>query len=190
MPDSNSRFVEPIIYEGIDSSLVHKAALHIKGSGGPTKIDSEIWRQMLCSRSFLPASQNLCEETAVFTRRLCREYIDPRPLQEYTAGRLIPLNKDPTTPELTIRPIGIGEAFRRIVGKTLMAFLKPDMIEAAGPLQTCSGSPGGIEAAIHAMSESFKNESTEAMIVVDAENAFNSLNRHASLLNTGVICNS
>ena len=26
------------------------------------------------------------------------------------------------------------------------------------------------------------------MIVVDAENAFNSLNRHASLLNTGVIC--
>ena len=186
--DLNSRFVEPIIYENIDSSLVHKAALHIRGSGGPTKIDADIWRQMFCSKSFLPASQNLCEETAVFARRLCREYIDPKPLQEYTAGRLIPLDKDPASQELAIRPIGIGEALRRIVGKTVMSFLKPDMIEAAGPLQTCSGLPGGTEAAVHAMRESFERESTEAMIVVDAENAFNSLNRHASLLNTGVIC--
>ena len=188
VPDPTPRFVEPIIFEGIDSNLVHKAALNINGSGGPTKIDAEIWRQMLCSRSFHPASQNLCEEIAVFSRRLCREYIDPKPLQEYTACRLIPLDKEPGSPELKVRPIGIGEAIRRIVGKTVMLYLKPDMVQAAGPLQTCSGSPGGIEAAIHAMSESFQDENTEAMILVDAENAFNSLNRHASLINTGVIC--
>ena len=82
VPDPTPRFVEPIIFEGIDSNLVHKAALNINGSGGPTKIDAEIWRQMLCSRSFHPASQNLCEEIAVFSRRLCKEYIDPKPLQE------------------------------------------------------------------------------------------------------------
>ena len=182
------RFVQPIIFEGIDGSLVGKSAKNIKGSGGPTKIDADTWKQMLCSKSFSPASQNLCDEIAIFTRRLCREYVDPATLREYTAGRLIPLEKDPGSDEIKVRPIGIGEVIRRIVGKTIMQYLKPEMIHAAGPLQTCAGSPGGIEAAIHAMTEVFKEEGTEAIIMVDAENAFNSLNRHASLINTGVIC--
>ena len=114
--------------------------------------------------------------------------MDPDPLQEYTAGRLIPLDKEPESEEVKVRPIGIGEVIRRIVGKVIMLYLKPEMIHAAGPLQTCAGSPGGIEAAIHAMTESFQDNNAEAMILVDAENAFNSLNRHASLINMGVIC--
>ena len=66
--------------------------------------------------------------------------------------------------------------------------LRPELIDSAGPLQTCAGMPGGIEAAIHAMREIFHDNDTEAMILVDAENAFNSLNRKASLLNMNAIC--
>ena len=168
--------------------MIFKAAMHTRGSGGPSQIDAEVWRQILCSKSFQPASGNLCEQIAIFARKINRFCVDPHGLMAYTACRLIPLNKDPTSEEIKIRPIGIGEILRRIVGKAIMMHLKPEIIESAGPTQTCSGVAGGIEAAIHAMREAFNNDETEAMILVDAENAFNSLNRDASLQNMPTIC--
>ena len=39
------------------------------------------------------------------------------------------------------------------------------------------------EAAIHAMRDIFSDSLTERVLLVDASNAFNSLNRHAALLN-------
>ena len=69
---------------------------------------------------------------------------------EYTACRLIPLDKGMTNEgEPGVRPIGVGEVLRRIVGKCLMGVIKDDVMEAAGPLQTCTGLKAGIEAAIH-----------------------------------------
>ena len=62
------------------------------------------------------------------------------------ACRLIPLDKNPG-----VRPIGIGEVLRRIIGKAVSTFLKPDIIDAVGPLQLAAGQDGGCEAAIHAM---------------------------------------
>ena len=165
-----------------------KAAKNTKGSGGPTKIDSEVWTRLLCSKSFLPASENLSEQVSFLARRLCREYTDPKCLVELTACRLIPLDKDPGSENLKIRPIGIGEILRRIIGKSIMMFLKPDTADAAGPLQTCAGLSGGADAAIHAMREIFESGDTEALLLVDAENAFNCLNREASLKNMNTIC--
>ena len=69
----------------------------------------------------------------------------------------------------------MGEVLRRIVGKMLISVIKDDIIDAVGPLQTCSGLRGGIEAAIHAMRKSYSYEETEAIMLVDAENAFNKL---------------
>ena len=187
--DRTPRFVEPIAFEGIDGQLIFKAAMQTRGSGGPSQVDAEIWRQILCSKSFQPASGNLCEQIAIFARKMNRFFVDPHCLMTYTACRLIPLNKDPNSDnEIKIRPIGIGEVLRRIVGKAIMMHLKPDIVESAGPTQTCSGVAGGIEAAIHAMRDVFNNDDTEAMILVDAKNAFNSLNRTASLQNMPVIC--
>ena len=57
-----------------------------------------------------------------------------------------------------------------------------------GPLQTCSGLKGGIEAAIHAMRKTYEKPATEAVLLVDAENAFNKLNRKAALLNIKQLC--
>ena len=62
------------------------------------------------------------------------------------------------------------------------------VVSAAGPLQTCTGLRAGIEAAIHAMRKAFEKDDTEAILLVDAENAFNNLNREAALLNIKQIC--
>ena len=55
-------------------------------------------------------------------------------------------------------------------------------------MQTATGLQGGAEAAIHSMSKIFENNNTEAVILVDASNAFNSMNRQVALHNIRVIC--
>ena len=89
-----------------------------------------------------------------------------------------------------VRPIGIGEVFRRIVGKAVMMITKHDVQEAAGPLQTCTGLRSGIEASIHFARKVWDEEDTEAIIQVDADNAFNRLNRQVALHNIRELCPS
>ena len=87
-----------------------------------------------------------------------------------------------------MRPIGIDEVLRRIIGKAIGWTLKTDIQESAGPLQTSTGLKGGAEAAIHAMKEIFDDDDTDAVILVDASNAFNALNRKVALHNIQIIC--
>ena len=91
------------------------------------------------------------------------------------------MNKNPG-----IRPIGIGEILRRIIGKAICWVLNPEIQKAAGPLQASTGLKGGAEAAIHVMRVTFEAEETDGIILVDASNAFNSLNRklHYTTYNT------
>ena len=60
--------------------------------------------------------------------------------------------------------------------------------QAAGPLQAVTGLQGGTEAAIHSMKLIFEQDSTDGVTLVDASNAFNSLNRKAALHNIRAIC--
>ena len=63
-----------------------------------------------------------------------------------------------------------------------------DVQKAAGPLQLCAGQSAGVEAAIHAMRELFAREETEGVLLVDADNAFNRINRSAALWNVQYDC--
>ena len=58
----------------------------------------------------------------------------------------------------------------------------------AGPLQVATGLQEGAEAAIHSMKLIFEQNSTDGVILIDASNAFNSLNRKAALHNIRIIC--
>ena len=58
--------------------------------------------------------------------------------------------------------------------------MKKDIEEASGPLQIAAGLQSGAEAAMHSVKEIFDDEKTDAGILVDASNAFNSLNRNAA----------
>ena len=61
-------------------------------------------------------------------------------------------------------------------------------MDAAGCLQMSAGQRVGCEAAIHTMREIFADVGTEGILLVDASNVFNSLNRRAVLLNMFHLC--
>ena len=115
--------------------------------------------------------------------RLLKIAYHPSLLEGYTPCRLIPLDKNPG-----IRPIGVGEVLGRIVGKTIAGFLKEEIKGAAGPLQVCTGHSTGPEAAIHAMSQVFVEEGTDGILLIDASNAFNQMNRSVALHNIQITC--
>ena len=87
--------------------------------------------------------------------------VDPSSIEALTACRLIPLNKNPG-----IRPIGIREVLRRIIGKSISWVLRDEIQEVAGPLQVATGLNAGAEASIHAMRTIFAQDSTEAVILI------------------------
>ena len=110
---------------------------------------------------------------ARFAKTLCTKELDhtkDESLGTYVACRLIPLDKKPG-----IRPIGVGEVLRRLIGKSIISVIKPDVLESAGSLQLCAGLRAGCEAAAHAMTTIFEEEGRDALLLVDATNAFNSL---------------
>ena len=100
------------------------------------------------------------------------------------ANRLIPLDKG----NGEVQPIGVGEVIRRIIAKCVTRVTKRDIIEASGSLQVCAGLKSGAEAAIHAMHGVFDADDTDAVLLIDASNAFNSLNRASALHNVAVLC--
>ena len=77
---------------------------------------------------------------------------------------------------------------RWIPGKAINWILKDDIQESAGPLQTVTKFKPGTEAVIHSMRLIFKVSSTEAVILVDVNNAFNSINRKVALPNIQETC--
>ena len=87
-----------------------------------------------------------------------------------------------------MHPIGICDVSRSVIGKAILKVISADIQKAAGTLQQCAGQPAGIEAAIRAMNQIFDNESTECVLLVDASNAFNLLNRKAALHNMSILC--
>ena len=172
---------DDIIFDSLDADLILKAALRTKGAAGLAGLDAFAWRR-LCSM-FKSASVNLCRAMAAFARYICTSSIDSSALSAFLACRLIPLDKSPG-----VRPIGIGEVPRRIISKAILWMFSTDIESAAGPLQTSAGQLGGCEAAIHAMCEIYHCSETEGVLLVDAENAFNRLNRLAALHNIQRVC--
>ena len=74
------------------------------------------------------------------------------------------------------------------MGKCISWLLRKDIQQAGGPRQTATGLQGGEKAAIHSMKLMFTKESIDGVILVDASNLFNLLNRKAALHNIQIIC--
>ena len=106
--------VESVIFEQIDGKTIQDAAKSTFGSGGPTLIDADGWKHILCSKSYGKTTDSLAQSIADMAKRLCTEKIPSGPLSELLSCRLIPLDKNPG-----VRPIGIGEVLRRIIGKAV-----------------------------------------------------------------------
>ncbi len=180
-PTNDPTSVHPVLFESIDASLIRHTALQVNGAAGPSGLDALCWRR-LCT-SFKSASLDLCQSLAHVAKRLCTEFVDPSIIAPLLSSRLIALNKNPG-----VRPIGISNTDRRIITKAILSIVRQDILDATGSLQLCAGQTSGIESAVHAARALFQQSDTEAVLLVDASNAFNSLNRSSALLNIKRLC--
>ena len=182
--DDIPKKVHHIRFESITAESIKTAAAKTKGGSGPSGLDAVGWRRILTSKSFGKSNDDLCTALARMSKKLCSSTENSDSLEAFLACRLIPLDKNPG-----LRPIGIGEVLRRIIGKTITAITKEEIKASVGSLQVCAGHEAGCEALVHAMKHIFENEeSAEAVLLVDASNAFNSVNRKLFLHNINVIC--
>ena len=99
------------------------------------------------------------------------------------ACRLIPLDKNPG-----LQPIGIGDVLHQITSKVVVSYIRKDLISAVGLLQVCAWQEAGCESLVHAMHKIYEDQSLEAVLPVDALNAFNLINRNTFLHNIRIIC--
>ena len=77
---------------------------------------------------------------------------------------------------------------RRIIRRSVIRFCRPKIQLGCGTLQNFCRDNSGVEASIHAMKEIFDSDDCEAAMLVDADNAFNRLNRAAALENIQHTC--
>ena len=169
--------------ETIDGELVRKACMKTKGGSGPSGMDGDGWRYILLSKNVGDAPNDLCKAIASVIKKLCTEKLRSNNIEALLASRLIPLDK-----HHGLRPIGVGEVLRRTTDKVVVSVLRKDVIASVGSLQVCAGHDAGCEAAVHAMHSIFDEENTEAVLLIDAGNAFNAVNRKVSLHNVRIIC--
>ena len=78
--------------------------------------------------------------------------------------------------------LGLGTPLdsKRIIAKAILTVTRLDIQEAAGSLQLCASQISGIEAAVHAVDFAISTRG-DAILLVDASNAFNCLNRLSAL---------
>ena len=170
----------PVFFDGITGATIRSAALHLSGSAGPSGLDAAGWRRLCVS--FHAASKDLCNAIAALARRLCTQFVDPVSMEAFVACRFIPLNEPGCAPHWRVRMLAetccqsrtFDYRFLRAWGDRCIAALR--------------WTGAGIEAAIHAMRDIFIDDETEAILLVDARNAFNNLNRQAALFNVNKLC--
>ena len=81
-----------------------------------------------------------------------------------------------------MRPIAVGHTLRRLVAKCASLSIREAMGNLLSPLQLGCGTPGGVEAAVHAARIYLQNmPPNNLMLKVDFKNAFNTIRRDKML---------
>ena len=163
--------VHPILFESLDVPVIKYAALHTSGAAGPSGLDAITWKR-LCT-SFKTVSQEWCQSLAQTAYRLCTDMVDLASIASFLACRLIVLDKNSG-----VHPIGIGDTARCIIAKAILFATKHDLHEAAGTMQLCADQLAGIEAGMHAIKSMLQKDEVDTVLLVDASNAFNTVNQH------------
>ena len=161
----------------ITDEVVQCVAARLSGAAGAGGTDSHALSRWLMV--FGDYSSQLRRALARFTEWLANGLPDWAAYRELMGGRLLALDKCPG-----VRPIGIGETWRRASAKCLLRVAGPAAKEACGSTQLCAGLEAGIEGAVHSMQQLCDQHLTEehwGFLLIDASNGFNELNRHMML---------
>ena len=165
----------------VTSGHIERVARALHGGAGPGGTNSSHWQCFLLR--YGTQSAKLRGAVAELVMVMANGVVDWSMIQALLSCRLIALDKNPG-----VRPIGVGEVLRRLMGKVMVLCTGADVQDACGADQLCSGLRGGIEGAIHAVRDMFEAHSEEGygVLMVDAKNAFNSVNRVVGLWNARV----
>ena len=100
------------------------------------------------------------------------------------ACRLVALDKCPG-----VRPVDVGETLRRIASKSVCMLTRCDLEDICSTSQLCGGVRSGIEGTINTVHDLFDEHQEEGwgVLLIDASNAFNSINHQAVLWNSCVL---
>jgi hypothetical protein len=166
----------------VTGAHIHFIASRIQGGAGPGGCDANMWHDVLLR--YGAHSERLRDSVASLVRRLANNIVPWSDIRGFLSCRLIALDKSPG-----VRPIGVGETLRRIVGKTVCYLTRDDIEEVCGISQLCCGIKAGIEGAIHATSDMFNEYGCNGwgVLSVDATNAFNNISRYAILWNSRIL---
>ena len=99
-------------------------------------------------------------------KKLCTDLSKTQTIKAFLSCRLTRLDKNPG-----LRPNDV-EVLRRIARKVIVSILKNDVIDCTGSLKVCVGEEAGIEAAVHSLNSRYNDENNDAVLLVDAGNAF------------------
>jgi hypothetical protein len=150
--------LHPAIFDSITIKVMRKAGLETQGAAGVSAADAKMYQRMMTC--YKGASTEFLEAFVNKTKKICTQYIDPSLLEAYNNNRLVPLDKNPG-----VRPVGIGEVERRIIGKAVLSVLTKEVVEAAGVDQMCTGQPAACETVIHAMKNCFEDEAADGLLL-------------------------
>ncbi|GJX05578.1 hypothetical protein Tco_0191494 [Tanacetum coccineum] len=150
---------------------------------------SQALKTVLCKVVAQPDSVDAWVMSLLFPRctlQLARRC--PPILAEFVASTpLTPLFK----PHNEIQPIAVGTIWRRLVSKLAMKGLGKEMSKYLSDFQYVVGLSGGIEVVLHSgnsvLSE-YHNDESLVMLNVDFSNAFNLVDRSASLHEAVIRC--
>lgn len=77
-----------------------------------------------------------------------------------------------------------------MIGKAILSVIKSDIFDITGCAQLCAGVSSACEAIVSTVKSVFEMGGAEGLLLVDASNAFNSLNRGLALRNILHLCPS
>ena len=133
--------------------IVQDIAGKMQGGAGPSSVDALALKKWLLNHG--AASQILREELAAWTEWLSNGHPPWAAYRAMMYCRLVALDKCPG-----VRPVGIGEVWRRAIAKCVLAECGDDAKAACGSTQLCAGLEAGIEGAIHAVAARAKEHET------------------------------
>ena len=157
----------------VSGAHVQAVACRMQGGAGLGGCDAAHWHDALLCYS--AHSEHLRDSVAAVAHRLYNIIMSWDDVRALLSSQLIALDKCPG-----IRPIGIGETLRPVIGKAVCMATRYDIEDVCDVDQLCTGLKMGIEGAVHAVSDLFDAsiDSVDGwgVLLVDASNAFNSLN--------------
>lgn len=163
----------PLVPLELQPGTVEAVARKLHGAGGLGGTDAAALKSWLLRHR--QASSVLQEALAKLTTWVANKLVPWAAVRALMSNRLIALDKCPG-----VRPIGIGQIWRRAMAKLVIAVAGPSAAKAAGTHQLCAGLSAGVEAGVHAANQQWKEHADEDdfnFLQLDASNAFNRQNR-------------